>query len=148
MYANAPDLSAVFEDDALLPSQHADLHRGEARSGEQRLLYAVLEDAVRCWQLYDRSTTPRGQRLFTEAAEWFASEDDSSPFTFVAICQLFELEPDYVRAGLKRWSERQQAAGGTVVPFRVRRVGGTRHMVTAKAPGMKEPRSSETRKSA
>ena len=31
-----------------------------------------------------------------EAAEWFASEDDSSPFSFVAICQLFELEPEDV----------------------------------------------------
>jgi len=135
MYAFAPDLNPIFEDETLLPVQYADLHRGDRRNGEHRLLYAVLEDAVRCWQVYDGATTTRGQRLFNEAAEWFASEDDSSPFTFVAICQLFELEPDYVRAGLRRWSERNRNVKGRVVPFRVRRVSGTRHMVTGKAPG-------------
>lgn len=135
MYAFAPDLSPIFEDESLLPVQYADLHRADHRNGEHRLLYAVLEDAVRCWQVYDGATTTRGQRLFNEAAEWFASEDDSSPFTFVAICQLFDLEPDYVRAGLRRWSERNRNVKGRVVPFRVRRVSGTRHMVTGKAPG-------------
>ena len=135
MYAFAPDSSPLFEDETLLPEQHADLHRADHHNGEHRLLYAVLEDAVRCWQLYQSATTTRGQRLFREAAEWFACEDDSSPFTFVAICQLFELEPDYVRTGLRRWSERNQDVKGKVVPFRVRRVSGTRHMVTGKAPG-------------
>jgi hypothetical protein len=136
MYAFAPDLNPIFEDETLLPVQHADMHRGDRRNGEHRLLYAVLEDAVRCWQVYDGSTTARGQRLFGEAADWFASDDDSSPFTFVAICHLFSLDVDYVRDGLRRWSERNHQVKGKVVPFRVRRVSGTRHMVTGHAPGV------------
>jgi hypothetical protein len=132
MYAFAPDSSPLFEDETLLPVQYADLHRAESRNGEHRLLYAVLEDAVRCWQMYENATTARGQRLFQEADEWFASDDDSSPFTFVTICQLFSLDPDYVRTGLRRWSERNRDVKGKVVPFRLRRVSGTRHSVTGK----------------
>jgi hypothetical protein len=135
MYAFAPDSSSLFEQETLLPDQHADLHRAAHRNGEHRLLYAVLEDAVRCWQMYQSATTTRGQRLFCEAATWFADQDDSAPFTFIAICQLFDLEPDYVRAGLRLWSERHRFVRHRIVPFRVRRVSGTRHTVTGRAPG-------------
>lgn len=129
-----PEESSAFENEAILPVQFEDLVRSEARPPEHRLLFAVLEDAVRCWQLYASSTSPTGQEIFREADEWFASSDDSSPFTFVAICQLFGLDPDYIRMGLRRWRERQRATGSKVVPFRIRRVGGTRHMVGGHEP--------------
>lgn len=138
MKTTATNLEPLFEDEVLLPVQYADMTRGDARRPpEHRLLFAVLEDAVRCWQVYDGATTYRGRRLFWETAEWFASDDDSSPFTFVAICQLFGLEPAYVRAGLRRWTIRQRAAGANVIPFRVRRVGGTRHSVTSEGLGLR-----------
>jgi hypothetical protein len=128
------DSSPLFEDHTLLPVQFADLQRSAVRPPEHRLLYAVLEDAVRCYQVYEGATSPRRQRLYQEAVDWFASEDDSSPFTFVAICQVFDLEPDFVRRGMRRWSETHRARPGKVVPFRLRRVSGTRHMVKSKAP--------------
>lgn len=135
MNAYSADASPAFEDETVLPVQFADLQRSSVRKGEYRLLFAVLEDAVRCWQLYDGATSQRGKRLFRETADWFASESDQSPFTFVAICQSFDLEPDFVRIGLHRWSESQRRTRGKVVPFRLRRMNGTRHTVTGTRPG-------------
>jgi hypothetical protein len=130
MHAAVPRFEPLPEEEILLPVQYADMVRGNTlRTPEHRLLFAVLEDAVRCWQVYGTATDRRGQRLFLEVSEWFASEDDDSPFTFVAICHLFGLAPSHLHTGLRRWSDRRRAIGGKIVPFRLRRVGGTRHSV-------------------
>jgi hypothetical protein len=132
MHATASSLDSPIEDELLLPVQYVALVRGDRQLvPEHRLLWAVLEDAVRCWQIHERRTTSRDQHLFRDVAEWFASDDDGSPFAFIAICQLFGLEPSYLRGGLQRWSDRRRATGGKVVPFRVRRISGLRHTVTA-----------------
>jgi hypothetical protein len=138
----------LLEDEVLMPVQYADLLRGDAhRAPEHKLLFAVLEDAVRCWQLYGNAPSRRGQRLFRDVADWFASDDDSSPFTFMAISQLFGLDAAYVRAGLHRWRHRHGATGRpTVVPFRLRRIGGTRHAVCAHAPGLRSPSRRDERR--
>lgn len=135
MDTQSVDASPLVADETLLPGQFAELQRSTVRSGEHRLLYAVLEDAVRCWQVHDGATSQRGSRLFQDTAAWFASDSDASPFTFVAICQVFDLEPDVVRAGLRSWSARRRETRGKVVPFRLRRMNGTRHTVTATRPG-------------
>ena len=132
MYAIAPRLDPAIEDELLLPVQYAALVRSDRQLGpEHRLLLAVLEDAVRCWQIHERRMSSRDRHLFQEVASWFASDDDWSPFSFIAISQLFGLDPSYLRAGLQRWSDRRRAAGSRVVPFRVRRMSGLRHSVTA-----------------
>ena len=133
MHATAPTLDPPIDQELLLlPVQYADMVGADAqRAPEHRLLLAVLEDAVRCWQVHGSAKSSRGRRLFRDVEEWFASDDDGSPFTFVAICQLFGLEPTCLRAGLRHWSEQQRATGANVVPFRVRRVSGIRHALTA-----------------
>ena len=138
MHALAERMDQPLENEALLPVQYADLLRGgEHRPPEHRLLFAVLEDGVRCWQLHATRTTARDQRLFREVDEWVASDDDTSPFTFVVICQLFGIDPGYLRAGLRRWRERQRALGLRVEPFRLRRTGGLRHSVSARVRRMR-----------
>lgn len=132
MNATAEKLDSPLENEALMPVQYADLLRGgEERPPEHRLLFAVLEDAVRSWQVHSRCVSARDRRLFREDAEWFASDDDSSPFSFVAICHLFRLDPEYLRTGLARWREHQMERGIKAEPFRLRRAGGLRHSVTA-----------------
>lgn len=110
---------------ALAPSQLDQLRTRFAP--EHRLMLAVLEDAVRVYQV-DCLSTHTGSRLrFRETAEWLASDDTSSPFSFVTICDLFGLDPDYVRAGLRRWKKRHASDAprmGRVIPFRIRAVPG------------------------
>lgn len=71
--------------------------------GEQRLLFAVLQDAVGCWFHYRDVSTPRGRRLFGEVATWFESPDKGWLYAFERICEMLDLDPDYIRLGLQRW---------------------------------------------
>jgi hypothetical protein len=88
--------------ETIVPSQFADLLRNdEARPPERRLMLAVLEDALRSYERYASSARQRGRRLFREAEEWFASDAATWPFSFVIICETLDLEPEYVRAGLR-----------------------------------------------
>ncbi len=73
------------------------------------LMYAVLEDAVECFWKQFGSTRRRDLRLAQEAEEWFWSEGDASPFSFVTICGVLGLDAGYIRRGLKR--QRQEVGG-------------------------------------
>jgi hypothetical protein len=70
--------------------------------GERRLLLAVLEDAVASFLCYRHSQTKRGKRLFREDESWFTSLDQSSVFSFESICAHLNLDPDYIRRGLRQ----------------------------------------------
>jgi AraC-like DNA-binding protein len=110
---------------------------------EHRLMLAVLEDAVRVYQV-DCLSTHTGSRLrFRETAAWFAADDTSSPFCFVTICEVFGLDPDYVRGGLRRWKDTHTSDAprtGRVIPFPTRHVAGSvpRSPVRLPAPAATE----------
>jgi hypothetical protein len=108
----------LFEPDALLPAQfYAAFRGGSAVRGEKRLMLAVLEDALDCYQKYAFARDGHGQQLFTEACEWIASESRDWFFSFENICETLEITPEYLRRGLESWrvsrmmaSERQARA--------------------------------------
>src|SRR5918996_320192 len=62
---------------------------------ETVLMYAVLEDALFCFQ---GQLKPRARR----AEEWFFSDDSKSLYSFVSICAALELQPEHIRMKLKR----------------------------------------------
>ncbi|HXJ33835.1 MAG TPA: hypothetical protein VMS22_07305 [Candidatus Eisenbacteria bacterium] len=66
----------------------------------KRLMLAVLECAVNDFQTYTTVPTGRGRRLFTEVDAWFRSSTDG-PFDFETICQATDLDPDFIRKGLR-----------------------------------------------
>ena len=122
----------------LLPVQFTELlQRPSGRTPELRLMAAVLEDAIRSFCQCAGSRGVRSQRLFRETAEWFASHDVSWPFAFENICDALVVEPDWIRRLLTRWQSNQKAAGGpAVIPSIRLRVAGSRHTVSAGAPGL------------
>ncbi len=126
----ASDSPAVaIEPEVVLPVQFAELRRnGEARPPEHRLMLAVLEDAVHTYQLGCRADGA-ARRPFQETERWFTSDDTAWPFSFVTICQVWGLDPDYVRAGLARW---RTGRDSRATPIRLRRVSGSRHQVTTR----------------
>ena len=71
--------------------------------GEQRLLFAVLQDAVACWFRYRDTLIRRGHRLFGETVAWFESSDTSWLYAFERICGILGLDPEYIRRGLRDW---------------------------------------------
>jgi hypothetical protein len=97
--------------DTLLPSQFfASLHQKGRMDGERRLMVAVLEDALNCFQKHVNATDPKARQLFFDAEEWIMSPDQSWFFSFVNVCETLGLDPDYVREGLLKWRDKQGTA--------------------------------------
>ena len=95
--------TGLFEPDILLPNQYfAAFRRGRAVEGERRLMLAVLEDAVDSYRKHGAACDPREQACFLEAKEWFYSSDRSWLFAFENICDVLEMNADYLRSGLDR----------------------------------------------
>ena len=130
--ADAHDASIELVPEIMLPAQFDDLRRsGVVTRGEHRLMLAVLEDAVHLYQIGCARGDTRARRVLDETERWFASEETTSPFSFVTICQVFGLDADYLRAGLRRWRAREvdRPTSGPM-PLRIRHVSGSRHRVT------------------
>jgi hypothetical protein len=81
------------------------VYKKDIREGEERLMLAVLEEAVKCFQEYVLATRPREKRLFQEAEEWILEKDSDYLFSFESICQTLGLHPDYTRQALLVWKE-------------------------------------------
>ena len=101
----------LFEPDVLLPGQFFSFFRKEAGfERERRLMLAVLEDAIDCFQKYAHTEDLRGKQLFSESYEWIMSADKRWLFSFENICQIVDMNPDYIRQGLHRWREERTTA--------------------------------------
>lgn len=99
-------LPRLMEPELLMPSQFFDRFRGSSiLEGERRLMLAVLEDAVACFQKYAGAQRPRAQRLYREAEEWFLDTDDTWPFSFEAVCVVLGYDASYVRQRLMDWKD-------------------------------------------
>lgn len=97
----------MFEPDTLLPEQYFTLLGRKPLQGEKRLLLAMLEDAVHCFQTYLLAKKPHERRLFQEAEEWIDSTDALWFFSFENICDVIGINPSRMREALKAWKEEQ-----------------------------------------
>ncbi len=73
---------------------------------EYGLVQAVLREAIREYQKFAGKRGRRGSRLFREVRQWFSENDTHWDFSFINVCQILDLEPAYIRTGLKLWSDR------------------------------------------
>ena len=113
----------LLQPDTVLPSQYyAALRRKTEQEPERRLAVAVLQDAVECFQKYVDARDRKTRQLYLDAEAWILSADRSWPFSFDNICELLQIDPEYLRRGLLQWRARhdQAAAGNKVVPLRPR----------------------------
>jgi hypothetical protein len=104
-------LPGLFEPDTLLPIQYFEaMRRKHLLEGEKRLILSVLEDAVECFMKCIDSSTNKGQRLFRDADEWIALEDKRWVFSFDNVCDMLDINAEYMRTGLRRWKEKKLVA--------------------------------------
>jgi len=70
---------------------------------ETALMYAVLEDAFLC---FHKQFEPgqRSMQRAREAEDWFFSDNSRRPFSFLSVCDVLGLEPNYMRQKLKHWT--------------------------------------------
>ena len=106
-------VSFLFQPDTILPLQYFEMVRRKShREGEMRLMLAVLEDAIGCFQKYYSARDRRGKQLFHEAEEWIMEKKDDEIFSFNSICEALEINPDYLRRGLLQWKGRKVSSHG------------------------------------
>ena len=97
-------IGALFQPDSLLSTHYFEtLRRKTILEPEKRLMLAILEDAIRCFQDNLLTRNVRGKRLFEEAKEWIVEADGDRVFSFENICEALGFNPAYVRQGLLRW---------------------------------------------
>lgn len=127
-------VASLFQPDVLLADQYFGVFRKKSLlEPEKRLMLAVLEDAVYCFQNYIFARDKKGKDLFRKAEEWIMEEDSDWFFPFENSCEVLGLAPDYIRQGLSRWKEekmklkKRELTGCIRRPYRSRaKCGGTR----------------------
>jgi hypothetical protein len=129
----------LLQPDVMLPAQFFRALRGrEAHGGERRLIIAVLEDAINCFQKHLFAGDNRSRRLFHDAENWIMSMDRDSPFAFENICEFLSLDAEYIRQGLCCWARTARSAAGPHLEASsgVRRGVSTPVAVSARRAGM------------
>ena len=99
-------VSSLFQPDTLLPDQYLDTFRRKLHlEPEKKLMLAVLEDAIACYQKYLFARDAKGKALFQEAKEWVEETGGGNVFAFDSVCETLGLNPDYLRRGLVDWKK-------------------------------------------
>jgi len=100
----------LCEPDVLLPTQYfAALKRKSVACGEHRLLVAIIQDAVECFQKHIHARDTKRRALYADAERWIDEDDDRSTFSFNNICELLGMNSDYLRKGLLDWRDRERS---------------------------------------
>jgi hypothetical protein len=103
-------VASLFQPDTLLPAQYFETFRRKTHlEPEKRLMLAVLEDAIACFQKYLLARDSKGRSSFHEAEEWIREEGSDWLFSFENICEVLGFNPKYVRRGLLEWKEKKLA---------------------------------------
>ena len=95
-------LSGLLEPHTILPAQFfTRLQRTAAWSGEQKLMAAILEDAVDVCCRPDQPRTSKARRLLRESLHWLRCNDRTWTFSFLRICEQLDLDPGAIRRGVR-----------------------------------------------
>ena len=80
---------------------------------------AVLVDALKCVHPQAATPSPAARRLAREAQQWLLADDARWLFSFVNICTVLGLDPEYLRRGLRSWQQAPRAhSQGRQLPWR------------------------------
>src|SRR5260370_2327476 len=123
-------LGWIFVPDVITHEQYYDSRRDDsAIAPVKRLMMAVLEDALRCFQNNaDAKSGPR-KRLFQEAEQWLCGDSGDGPFSFETVCETLGIEPGFLRAGLKESRQQQLTGVSTRRLSRRPRAARTSHII-------------------
>jgi hypothetical protein len=99
-------VASLFEPDTVASAQYFDnFQRKTPTEPENRLLMAVLDDAIHCFQDNVLAEKGKSKKLFDDAEEWVLKEGADWIFSFRNVCELLGIDPEYLRAGLMRWKQ-------------------------------------------
>jgi hypothetical protein len=92
----------------ILPSQYFDLSGGHRLTAEQRLMLALLADAINVYQQGVVSRTTRKRLLYLDADRWIMMSAKTAPhaFSFNTVCEALGINSGVLRRRLILWKHR------------------------------------------
>ena len=93
-------IDTLSQIDIILPTQYFGALGSVGLSSEQRLMLAVLVDAINVLQGWQRLGSARKRRAFAEAAQWVNTAGTHYPFSFDSVCDALEIDSDVLRSRL------------------------------------------------
>lgn len=123
--------TALISNEVLLPEQFYAPLGQRVSSPEQRLMLAVLEDAVYTILKHAGSSSKRGRRLVREVQRWLGASEPSWPFSFENICAVLGLDAVALRQRLRCLQLQGERTGSTgkALLANPHRVVGRQHKV-------------------
>jgi hypothetical protein len=101
-------VESVFQPDGLAAYEYLNNHRHKTHTEpEKNLMFALLEDAVRCYRAYAFAKSTASRRLYRDAEKWLWNNDGEWLFSFRNVCEGLGLDPYFVRGELLRWKRAQ-----------------------------------------
>jgi hypothetical protein len=97
-------IGSLSEPDILASQQYFDQETSGSQP-ERSLMFAVLLNAVECFQKYLLFFDEYSNRLFKEAENWILDNDREWIFSFINICHALAIDPHYLRHGLLHWKQ-------------------------------------------
>ncbi len=127
----ATGAKALITSEILLPDQFYLPLSCRISSPEQRLMLAVLEDAVYTILKYAGRAGRNPRRLVREAEAWIAKSDPSWPFSYENICSVLGIDAAALRYRLRVFQIRGEQTGttGAAALANQHRVVGRQHKV-------------------
>ena len=135
--AEAPD--SFTASDLILPSQFFELVGKSRFTSEQRLMLAVLADAINILHDGRGSLSARKRRLFIDAARWVMTRGTNVPFSFDNVCDALEISAEALR---NRLSALGTGAAGSQLPLarlRLKEAGRLQHITVNRNRRIKRP---------
>ena len=101
---NKLPLHSISDSDTLAPFHYFREYRAKTYLlPEEKLMFAVLNDAIDCLAKYRHGKSRRAQTLYREARNWIVGDAPDETFSFSNICETLNIDPSYLRVGLLRW---------------------------------------------
>jgi hypothetical protein len=109
MQLESSAIAGIMVPDALTPGQYFGGIRADDSCVRpiKRLMLAVLEDAMRCYQSCATSRSRAQRRLFVDAEAWLMDRKADGAFSFETVCETLGIDPNCLREGLRRWRLQQ-----------------------------------------
>lgn len=90
--------------DLILPCQYHDLSGGYQLSGEQRLMLAMLIDAINVYQRGALSPSTRARRLYVDADHWIMTNSvHTGALSFDMVCDALGINSGLLRRRIIAW---------------------------------------------
>ena len=98
-----------WKQDLVAAGEYFDNLRGRTQlEPENELLLAVLQDGIYCFRDNLNARSEEKTALCQEARAWIFSSDSGWLFSFLSICDLLDMDPEYIRQALRQCEERSR----------------------------------------